>query len=99
MATLDSTSTLDDIKAAYADNASFEEDRDVSKAKSFVTACRLLLLKMPRMTGKSGGQLQLSPELIQREMTRGLAYVQANDTSSTARARNVMHPSFRHFRD
>jgi hypothetical protein len=46
MATLDSTSTLSEILAAYADNASYAEDGSATKARSFITACRLLLINL-----------------------------------------------------
>ena len=43
MSTLDSNSTLTEIKVAYADNASYSEDDEATNAAAFVTVCRLLL--------------------------------------------------------
>ena len=50
MSTLSSSSTRADVEAAYADDASYVEDASVPKARVFVTACRLLILKYPRST-------------------------------------------------
>ena len=38
MSTLDSSSSRDDVLNAIADNASYEEDSSVAKAKSYLTA-------------------------------------------------------------
>jgi hypothetical protein len=82
MATLSSSSTLEQIQAAYDDNASYFEDGSVPKAKAFVTACRLLLRQTPVATGTREGQLTLRPELIQAEMKSAIEWLQANDTTA-----------------
>lgn len=68
MATLSSTSSLDDIKAAYADNADYETSVDTAKAATFIVACRLLLLKLPAVAGKGGATLTMNPTLIAGEL-------------------------------
>lgn len=98
---LDSTSTLDEIEAAYADNASYQETGDVTKAKAFVTACRLLLLKLPKLISQGGNQIALSPDLIRKEMTQAQLFVSANGGSSsgggTGASQAVRHGSFENF--
>lgn len=85
MSTLSSTSTLDEIKAAYMDNASYEEDASVAKAKAFVTACRLLLMKIPKVSQDSeGARVEMNPDLIQREMAEAREYVRAHEPTTTA---------------
>ena len=68
LSTLSSTSTLDDIKAAYADSASYAEDGSPAKARAFITACKLLLLWLPRRSAATGGgqgeEIELEPRLI-----------------------------------
>jgi hypothetical protein len=64
MASLSSTSTIAEIEAAYADNAGYAEDNSPSKARAFITACRLLLLKRPTEAGSGTDRLVLSPEQI-----------------------------------
>ena len=51
MSALTSASTLTDVQNAYVDNASYAEDASIAKAKAFVTACRILLLKLPAEAG------------------------------------------------
>lgn len=67
---LSSSSTTDDVLAAYADNASYEEDADTAKCKAFISACRLLLspAHLPRKTGAGGNEVELVPEVIERRM-------------------------------
>jgi len=99
MSALSSASTIDEIKAAYADNASYEEDASASKAKAFVTACRLLLLKLPKMATTEGGrqQLMLNPELIQGEMERATNWL--STSSAGAASGGVKHVDLQGFRD
>jgi len=78
MSTLDSTSTLADIKAAYADNASYAEDGSTAKAKAFVTACRLLLIKIPKRTAKDNSELEMDTKLIREEMDSANQWLAAN---------------------
>lgn len=97
MATLTSASTLAEVKAAYIDNASFEEDGSVSAAKTFVTACRILLLQLPKEAAKGGESLTLSIEQIHAEMKRAQVWVNANGGNGPAGG--VLHTSFENFRD
>ncbi len=99
MATLNSQSSLADIEAAYADNASYEEDNSPAKAKVFITACRLLLRMMPRLTGKGGNQVALSPDLIRKELLAAKEWLRNHDTTAASRSRRVIHASFQTFRD
>jgi hypothetical protein len=84
VSTLSSTSTLDQIKAAYADNASYAEDASTTKAKAFITACRLLLLKLPKRAvhgGRGGGEeIELDLTLIAEEMKQANAWLSAAAT-------------------
>lgn len=98
MATLSSSSTIQQIKDAYDDNASYEEDNDVAKAKIFVTACRMLLMKIPKLAGHGGGQVAMSPDLIRKELADARTFLQANDTSTSARKRRVLHPDLSNYR-
>ena len=68
MSSLSSTSTLAEVKAAYADNASYLEDGSAAKARAFITACRLLLLMLPKRAVKggrtSGEEIELDPSQL-----------------------------------
>lgn len=100
MSTLSSASSLDEIKAAYADNASYVEDDSTSKARAFVTACRLLLLRMPRRTvhgGRGSEELELQPELIQGELQRAETWLAARPAAGGGNP-SVLHVSLASFR-
>jgi len=78
MSTLNSASTLADIKASYADNASYAEDGSPAKARAFITACRLLLLKLPKRASKGGGQgeeIELESRLFAEEIAEAKRYL------------------------
>lgn len=96
MSTLDSSSTLAEIKAAYADNASYQEDASVSKARAFCTACRLLLLNLPKRVahgGRGSEEIELELRLIREELEAGKQWLAANSESGY-----VKHVSFENFR-
>lgn len=95
MSTINSTSTLQEVQAAYDDNASYAEDGDVPKCRAFLTACRTLLRRMPAQTGTREAQLQLNPRLIQQEAQ---AWLEAHDTTSTPSGPPVTRVSFENSR-
>jgi hypothetical protein len=47
MATLSSSNSDAEVFASYDDNASYEEDSDRAKALAFITACRLIIRRLP----------------------------------------------------
>ena len=74
---LDSKSTFADIKASYMDNASYEEDSDILKAKRFITACRFMLNPtfLPQVTEHSGERVELFLESVERQLKDAQAFV------------------------
>jgi hypothetical protein len=70
VATLSSTSTLDEINAAYDDNSSYHEDASTAKAAAFITACRFLLRRTAKraVDGRSGRELEHETRLLREEM-------------------------------
>ena len=99
MSTLSSASTLAQVEAAYADNASYAEDNSVAKARAFVTACRLLL-KYPKRTGTPQADLETAIDLIQKEKKAAEDWLAAHDTgpTSTAAGPRVTRVSFENSR-
>lgn len=61
MPSLTSASTLAQVEASYDDNASYAEDASVAKAKAFVTACRILLRRLPAEAGTRESQCGSTP--------------------------------------
>jgi hypothetical protein len=98
---LSSTSTTADVLAAYADNADYEEANDLTKARAFVSACRLLLspkhtVKRSVSGGRSGSEVELAPEVIERRMDEARRFVAA---IVAAQSGGVIHADFSNFRD
>jgi hypothetical protein len=96
---VDSSSTLPEVQAAYDDNASYAEDKSVAKAKLFVTACRILLRRTPEESGTRESHFKMSTSLIQKELEAARDWLQANDASSTGNGGPaVVRSDFRSFR-
>ena len=89
---VDSTSTLAQVQAAYDDNANYAEVASVAKARAFVTACRILLRRVPGRMSTAGDSLDLNASLIRAEMADAKNFIAAN------RAGSVRHVDFRGFR-
>lgn len=102
MGTLSSSSSFAEIRAAFDDNASYEEDGSVIKAKAFVTACRMLLRRMPKRASVGGGggagghELETDPAVIKEMMTDAQEWIAANDVVAGGR---TTYADFTNFRD
>lgn len=97
MATLTSANTVDEIRAAYADNQSFETDGSVTKARAFIEACNLLLLTLPKSVGVGETNAAMNPEMIQKQLDFARRWVALNNTANNGGG--VRHLSFRNLRD
>ena len=98
MSSLSSASTLDQIKTSCMDNASYEEDGSVAKCKAFITACRILLIKLPRKAQDGGSEeIELDVKLIRMELDSAIVWLQGNDTAVVGSA--ALIPSFEYFLD
>lgn len=95
MATLSSASTLADVWNAYDDNASYEEDDSVSKARTFITACRILLRRLPAQNTRSSTTLRFDLKRIQNELQQAQRFVALK---SASKGSGVIHPSLENFR-
>lgn len=88
MSTLTSSSTLAEIEAAYADNASWEEDASTSKAAAFITACKLLIQKQPSdMT--AAGSVGFGRTELEKQIADARQFIAANRTRGS-----VIHRDF-----
>jgi len=86
-------------RAAFFDNADYEEDADQTKAKAFVTACRkLLALPMTRTAqgGRDGNEMELDPSQIHKLMDEARRWL-AQELAAGEGA--VLHADFTGFRD
>ena len=102
MSSLDSSSTFDEVCAAYADNASYCEDSSVAKARGFITACRLLLLQLPRRAthgGRGAEEVEMDVQRIQDELKAAQQWLSTSSTATAASGGGVRFASFQNFRD
>lgn len=98
MSSLSSASTDAEVWASYDDNASYEEDSSVTKARAFITACRILLRRTPkRSRGGNDNEVEFDPTRITKEMEEARQWI-ASSPSSTASAGSVRFPDFSEFR-
>jgi len=91
VATLSSTSTLAEVQAAYDDNASYAEDASAGKAAAFITACRILLRRMPKraVDGKSGQEIENEMLLLRKEMDAAQQWLaRQSSTGGTGQTRH-----------
>jgi hypothetical protein len=95
-----STSTIDQIKAAYVDNSAYDVNASVAQAKLFVQACRVLLLVMPKMAGQDRATLSLSPELVAQQLADATRWLggQADTTAAVIGGGGTRHFSFENLR-
>jgi hypothetical protein len=100
MAVLSSASTLAQVQAEYDDNASYAEDDSAAKCRRFITACRILMRRLPKQTGTREAQLELNAAGVGAELTKAEQWLQGKDTTDTAGGRPLTsRGSFRNFRD
>jgi hypothetical protein len=88
LSTLTSASTDAQVRAAYDNNASYEEDGSVAKAKAFITACRILVHRLPKRIQKSQDIVDLTVTEVQAELKAARQFVASSASSGGG---------FRHF--
>jgi hypothetical protein len=95
MSSLSSSSTDQQVWDAYDDNASYEEDASVTKAKAFITACRILLRRRPARISAEGVSTDFVS--VENAMNDAREWVALNNTTSNGGS--VRHLDFRNLRD
>lgn len=90
------TPTLATIRQNYVTYSSYEEDGDQAACRSFITACRRLLVMLP---AESEGADRSRVKFELAEITKAMEYAQnwlsANPSSSDPQ--NVLHHDFSAF--
>ena len=95
MSTITSSSTIEDINAAFLDNVSYQEDGSVAKCRAFITAALALLIHRPKFIGNGPQQIAFDPVQLRKEIETARQW-QAN--SIAAGNRNTRHFSLEGFR-
>ncbi len=96
MATLSSSDSLATVQAAYDDNAGYEEDASPAKAATFITACRILMRRLPSVVEKNSERLEM--QNMFREDIKAAQKWLATQPTSTSGANRVRHHDFSDFR-
>lgn len=96
MSSINSSSTLDQVKQSYDDNCSYQEDGSVTKCQAFITACTMLLRRLPLETSKEGQQLRLSLDSIEKQLEYARNWLATSPTA--APGGGTVFSDFRSFR-
>ena len=82
--TLSSASSLINVRNAYLDNASYEQNNDVNACATFVTACRMLLAMMPTVVSAGGdASLTIDLKIVQQELTSARQWLDTNSSNNS----------------
>lgn len=93
MASLSSSSTDAQVKAAYDDNAAFWES--VAKCKAFMEACTILFRRLPAQGAAAGALAEFRLNDVKEMFIEAKRWLAANDTTSGAGIRHVDFTGFR----
>lgn len=77
--------TLNSLLTDYETYAGYQESGSVSDAKSFITVCRKLLVKIPRaaQTGGTGGErIEIDTALIKSQLDAANQWLSSADSGS-----------------
>lgn len=97
MSDLNGSSTTAAVQAAYDANASYAEDNSITKAKAFITACRILLRRTASNMVKGSNQVSLNVPVLQRELEKAQEWFEARDPDANIRP-VATRVDFRNFR-
>lgn len=78
------STTFAQAQTAYLDNAGYDgASGSVAMAKAFRTACRQLLVLLPKVSQQgANNQLQLSPDLVKKALDDCTTWLASNDDGS-----------------
>ena len=94
---IDSTSTPDEIIAAYQDNVGYDGDGSVESARIFVKATRIIIATRPQSTSGNGHNLNWDMAVLNDQLKHAIDWLKANDPNSGNRS-EVRHLDLRGFR-
>lgn len=97
---LTSANTTAEVLAAYADNASYEENDSLAQGKAFVSACRTLLspqhsFKRSATGGGKGSEIELSQDLLMQQLDQARRWVAAKQEAASGGVTHVDMSAFR----
>lgn len=92
--TISSASTQDDIVGEYLDNLNYDINGSASQCKSFIAACRALLVMHPSNWQQSSASIQFDAKLWESQLNAAMDWLNVNGASSSQSDGGVTHLSF-----
>jgi len=86
------------LRAAYDENASYLEDGSAAKARAFITACRRVLMHLPKRVNAGGGggeEVEMEVRVLQDQIADAQAFLTQSNLASAPKR----HISLENFRD
>jgi|SRR6185437_3017856 len=95
--TISSSSTLADCQAAYLDNCGYREQRSLTMARAFCSACRAILLLMPQSAAQGGDQtISFNIPAIRAQLDDAQGWIAMNSAGNgSERVVGTVSPNFR----
>lgn len=98
--TLSSSSTLEEVKGAYLDSASYAADADAAKARVFMTACAMLLLLLPSRVSQGGaGDVTFDKDSIREQMKLAEGWIASHPGAAVGSGGESRYFDVRNFRE
>jgi hypothetical protein len=79
--------SIDDVLDAYIENADYQEQASVAKARKLVTAATRYLAMAPQSQSDQGSSLTISVDAIQAEKRRAESFIKQNAAATSANSR------------
>ena len=70
-----------EIEAAYVDNADYAESDSTTKAKAFIQACRILLIKRPRRASHGPESIAIDHSVIRAQLDEAAQWLRSHADS------------------
>jgi hypothetical protein len=96
MSTLSGTSTDAEVWDSYDDNASYEEDGSTTKAKAFITACRILRRRRPSSLTREGRSA--SYESLAQDIKEAQAWLESATAAASSSGGRVRYLAMENYR-
>ncbi len=77
--------TFATVRSAYHDNADYDVENSVAKARLFVVACRRLKEMTPSASNDGGGSLEDEPRKYEADEKNALAFIASHVDSAPVR--------------
>ncbi len=103
---LSSISTTAEVLAAYADNASYEQNDSLSQARAFASACRVLLSPAHTLARSAAGgrafgaesEVEMDQGTLERQLEAARQFIAAKQAATGSGSGAITHVDMSAFR-